>query len=213
MWAVGCIFAELLSLRQIFKGEEAKADSKKVPFQHSQMQKIIDVLGVPTKDQWPLLTSLPEYGQLSSLQSYSSRIQNQNHHRLTSKDGINTLIQSNLDKWYYGIIQAGASKAASSNVSSGSESLETLNGEGYKLLADLLEYNPERRLPAEKALEYPLFQPLSKVSINCFDGLRMEYPHRRVSQDDTDIWTGSRPVTKRSNLPDDTRRAKKSKEV
>jgi cyclin-dependent kinase 8/11 len=117
MWAVGCIFAELLSLRQIFKGEEDKVDSKKVPFQHSQMQKIIDVLGVPTKDQWPLLTSLPEYGQLSSLQSYSSRIQNQNHHRLTSKDGINTLIQSNLDKWYYGIIQAGASKAASSNVS------------------------------------------------------------------------------------------------
>jgi cyclin-dependent kinase 8/11 len=77
MWAAGCIFAELLSLRPIFKGEEAKADSKKVPFQRSQMQKIIDILGIPTKDQWPLLTSLPEYGQLLSLQSYSSRIQNQ----------------------------------------------------------------------------------------------------------------------------------------
>ena len=33
LWAIGCIFAELLSLRPIFKGEEAKMDSKKtVPF-------------------------------------------------------------------------------------------------------------------------------------------------------------------------------------
>jgi len=40
MWAVGCIFAELLSLRPLFKGEEAKMDSKKtVPFQRNQMQK------------------------------------------------------------------------------------------------------------------------------------------------------------------------------
>jgi cyclin-dependent kinase 8/11 len=135
------------------------------------------------------------------------------YHRQTSKDGINILTRSNLDRWYYSIIQAGAGKAASSNVASGSEFLETLDGEGYKLLADLLEYDPERRLTAEKALEYPLFHPLSKVGMNCFDGLEVEYPHRRVSQDDTDIRTGSRPVTKRSDLPDDTRRAKKSKEV
>ncbi|CAD0021609.1 unnamed protein product [Aureobasidium pullulans] len=42
-WAVGCIFAELLSLRPIFKGEEAKQDSKKtVPFQRNQMGKIAE---------------------------------------------------------------------------------------------------------------------------------------------------------------------------
>jgi cyclin-dependent kinase 8/11 len=104
MWAVRCIFAELLSLRPVFKGEEAKADSKKVPFQRSKMQKIIDILGVPTKDQWPLLTSLPEYGQLLSLQSHSSRIQNQSHHRLACKDGIkhSDSIQSRqVVLWYY----------------------------------------------------------------------------------------------------------------
>ena len=36
LWAVGCILAELLSLRPIFKGEEAKIDlnnKKSVPFQ------------------------------------------------------------------------------------------------------------------------------------------------------------------------------------
>ena len=48
LWAVGCIFAELLSLRPIFKGEETKMDSKKaVPFQRNQMGKIVEVLDMP----------------------------------------------------------------------------------------------------------------------------------------------------------------------
>jgi cyclin-dependent kinase 8/11 len=47
-WAVGCVFAELASLRPIFKGEEAKLDSKKnVPFQRDQLLKIFEVLGTP----------------------------------------------------------------------------------------------------------------------------------------------------------------------
>lgn len=47
-WAVGCIFAELLSLRPIFKGEEAKLDAKKnVPFQRDQSNKIFEILGTP----------------------------------------------------------------------------------------------------------------------------------------------------------------------
>lgn len=49
MWAVGCIFAELLALKPIFKGEEVKMDNKKtVPFQRGQMQKIMEILGTPT---------------------------------------------------------------------------------------------------------------------------------------------------------------------
>jgi cyclin-dependent kinase 8/11 len=50
MWALGCIFAELLALKPIFKGEEVKMDNKKtVPFQRGQMQKIIEILGTPTR--------------------------------------------------------------------------------------------------------------------------------------------------------------------
>ena len=46
IWAVGCVVAELASLRPIFKGEEAKLDSKKnVPFQKDQMLKIFEILG------------------------------------------------------------------------------------------------------------------------------------------------------------------------
>lgn len=47
-WAVGCVMAELASLRPIFKGEEAKLDSKKnVPFQRDQLLKIFEVMGTP----------------------------------------------------------------------------------------------------------------------------------------------------------------------
>jgi cyclin-dependent kinase 8/11 len=56
MWALGCIFAELLALKPIFKGEEVKMDNKKtVPFQRGQMQKIMEILGTPTRIPRPLL--------------------------------------------------------------------------------------------------------------------------------------------------------------
>ncbi|XMA15879.1 hypothetical protein WAI453_008670 [Rhynchosporium graminicola] len=187
MWAIGCIFAELLSLRPIFKGEEAKMDSKKtVPFQRNQMQKIVEIMGIPTKEKWPRLVNMPEYNQLSTLSSQN-------------KSG------SQLERWYYQTINAlGGPNVPSSNVS--------LGAEGYKLLAALLEYDPERRLTAQQALLHPFFSTGDKVSSNCFEGIKAEYPHRRVSQDDNDIRTSSLPGTKRSGLPDDSRPMKRLKE-
>lgn len=64
LWAVGCILAELLSLRPIFKGEEAKIDinnKKSVPFQKNQFQKIVEVLGTPSMKNWPALNKYPEF--------------------------------------------------------------------------------------------------------------------------------------------------------
>ena len=50
IWAVGCVVAELASLRPIFKGEEAKLDAKKnVPFQKDQLMKIFEVRGTPDR--------------------------------------------------------------------------------------------------------------------------------------------------------------------
>lgn len=189
MWAIGCIFAELLSLRPIFKGEEAKMDSKKtVPFQRHQMQKIVDIMGMPTKDKWPLLTSMPEHGNLQQLNQSSSQG------------------RSRLENWYNNTVgmHSGTSAPAQSS----------LGAEGYNLLAALLEYNPERRLTAQQALIHPFFTEGDKVSSNCFEGIKDQYPHRRVSQDDNDIRTSSLPGTKRSGLPDDTlaRPAKRIKE-
>ncbi|KAI9838386.1 MAG: cyclin-dependent protein kinase [Sarea resinae] len=196
MWAVGCILAELLSLRPIFKGEEAKMDSKKtVPFQRNQMQKIIEILGVPTKDRWPGLISQPEYSQLQSLSAAA------NNPRTPKPQG--------LEAWYTQTIKSAGYPASPLSASPGREC--------FALLSGLLEYDPNKRLTAKQALEHPYFAAHGddKVSANCFEGMKTEYPRRRVSQDDNDIRTASLPGTKRSGLPDDSavgRPAKRLKE-
>ena len=63
LWAVGCIWGELLALRPMFKGEEAKMDpkTKAAPFQTDQLSRILEVLGVPTRERWPAMESMPDY--------------------------------------------------------------------------------------------------------------------------------------------------------
>ncbi|KAM1089546.1 hypothetical protein ACFX1X_017567 [Malus domestica] len=61
MWAVGCIFAELLTLKPLFQGAEVKAIAN--PFQLDQLDKIFKVLGHPTLEKWPALANLPHWQQ------------------------------------------------------------------------------------------------------------------------------------------------------
>lgn len=216
MWAIGCIFAELLSLRPIFKGEEAKMDSKKqVPFQRNQMQKIVEVMGLPTKERWPLLPTMPEYSQLSTVTPPGSghHHSHHHHHHHHHSSGRSYPTTSSLEKWYYNTINHQPSSSAHSS-SNNPAPLSSLGAEGYKLLSGLLEYDPTRRLTAAQALQSPFFSTGDRVSTNAFEGLRTEYPHRRVSSEDTDIRTSSLPGTKRSGLPDDSllRPAKRVKE-
>ncbi|KAG6033136.1 cyclin-dependent protein kinase [Claviceps sp. Clav32 group G5] len=243
LWAVGCIFAELLSLRPIFKGEEAKMDGKKtVPFQRNQMQKIVDIVGLPTKSRWPLLPMMPEFNQLSTLQAppmvqshsqqhHSSHHNNNsnnsdNHHSQqylqsqhvnnnnnnnnnsyssssSSDGGGGSSLTSNLEKWYNSTI-SNASPTGSG------PSPTSLGPEGLKLLAGLLEYDPEKRLTAAQALQSNFFTEGDPASTNAFEGLKLEYPHRRVSQDDNDLRTSSSlPGTKRTGLADEMLRPNK----
>lgn len=66
MWAVGCIWGELLALRPMFKGEEAKMDAKNKTtlFQADQFARIIEVLGNPSKEKWPGIEHMPDYKHL-----------------------------------------------------------------------------------------------------------------------------------------------------
>ncbi|KAM0256600.1 hypothetical protein ACHAQJ_004887 [Trichoderma viride] len=217
MWAVGCIFAELLSLRPIFKGEEAKMDSKKtVPFQRNQMHKIAEIVGLPTKERWPLLPAMPEYSQLSTLSAMQHSTHSHHHHshHQTASPNRGYPPTSNLEKWYYNTINNNSGAGSAASGPNGQPALQSLGAEGYKLLAGLLEYDPEKRLSAAQALQMDFFSTGDRVSSNCFEGVKVEYPHRRVSQDDNDIRTSSLPGTKRSGLPDDTllRPAKRMKE-
>ncbi|KAI9784574.1 MAG: cyclin-dependent protein kinase [Geoglossum umbratile] len=194
MWAVGCIFAELLSLRPIFKGEEAKMDSKKtVPFQRNQMQKIVEILGMPTKDRWPGLVCQPEYGQLQSL-FVSSSSNNNNSSNSSRSNSSSSKHPTGLEAWYENTLKSHAHPTGPAGP----------GAEGFKLLAGLLEYDPTKRLTARQALAHRYFSDASSASLaDCFEGVSEQYPCRKVSSDDNDIRTGSLPGTKRSGLPDD----------
>ncbi|EGN94969.1 hypothetical protein SERLA73DRAFT_113692 [Serpula lacrymans var. lacrymans S7.3] len=93
-WAVGCVIAELASLRPIFKGEEAKLDSKKnVPFQRDQLLKIFEVLGTPDEKDWPGVRDMPEYQNMKRLDPYQNRLAEWCHSRIRSPQGYELLRQ------------------------------------------------------------------------------------------------------------------------
>ncbi|KAJ3297997.1 cyclin-dependent protein kinase [Borealophlyctis nickersoniae] len=61
--------------------------------------------------------------------------------------------------------------------------------QGFKLLASMLEYDPEKRITAEDALSHPYFEEDPKPGMNAFilpatDKKAFEYPSRKVQQDD-----------------------------
>ncbi|PVU97434.1 hypothetical protein BB561_000530 [Smittium simulii] len=51
MWSIGCIFAEMVSKRPLFPGDS----------EIDEIFKIFRVLGTPTEETWPSVTSLPDY--------------------------------------------------------------------------------------------------------------------------------------------------------
>ncbi|XP_028230724.1 cyclin-dependent kinase E-1-like [Glycine soja] len=61
MWAVGCIFAQFLTLKPLFQGVEVKATSN--PFQLDKLDKIFKILDHLTLEKWSSLASLPHWQQ------------------------------------------------------------------------------------------------------------------------------------------------------
>ena len=60
IWAIGCIFAELLTSEPIFhcRQEDIKTSN---PYHHDQLEKIFQVMGYPKESDWQDVVKMPEY--------------------------------------------------------------------------------------------------------------------------------------------------------
>jgi cyclin-dependent kinase 8/11 len=63
IWAIGCIFAELLTFEPIFhcRQEDVEASS---PYHREQLERIFLVMGFPHERDWDDIKHMPEYGTL-----------------------------------------------------------------------------------------------------------------------------------------------------
>lgn len=63
IWAIGCIFAELLTFEPIFhcRQEDVEASS---PYHHDQLEKIFNVMGFPSEKDWEDIRKMPEHSTL-----------------------------------------------------------------------------------------------------------------------------------------------------
>ena len=79
MWAVGCIFAEMVTGRALFAGAPATAASSdadpaaEMAGLRKQMREVACTLGAPRPADWPELTSLPRYAAADWLPSADER--------------------------------------------------------------------------------------------------------------------------------------------
>lgn len=64
IWAIGCIFAELLTSEPVFfcREEDIKASS---PYHQDQLNRIFTVMGYPSESDWQDLKKMPEYQKLT----------------------------------------------------------------------------------------------------------------------------------------------------
>ncbi|CAJ0582754.1 unnamed protein product, partial [Mesorhabditis spiculigera] len=64
VWAIGCIFAELLTAEPLFfcREEDIKAQS---PYHQDQLHRIFLVMGYPVEAEWTDLKKMPNYGNLT----------------------------------------------------------------------------------------------------------------------------------------------------
>ena len=63
IWAIGCIFAELLTSEPIFhcRQEDIKTSN---PYHHDQLDRIFNVMGFPLEKEWEDIRKMPEHSTL-----------------------------------------------------------------------------------------------------------------------------------------------------
>lgn len=89
MWAVGCIFAELLLAQPLFPGDEIKGTN----FQSDQLRRIFAVLGKPDAAQWPDVVECPLWDKVDAWRNdeYRNRLAEKVPIGATQRSALNLL--------------------------------------------------------------------------------------------------------------------------
>lgn len=126
-WACGCVIAELILGQPLFRGQN----------ELDQLQKIIDLMGVPRIEQWPRLQALIDRGCFDF-------------------DGSSEDISFDLDT------VTGTNFSSKPSLTKLLDKFEDLSAMGIELLLKLLFYDPQQRWSASTAKSSAFFQESPK---------------------------------------------------
>jgi len=138
IWAIGCIFAELLTANPLFPGKEKDTKNPNL-FQDIQLDKIFTVLGKPNSKQWPDLVALPDW-KLKNPDKWKGTMLEKNW---------TTYAESNTNQLKKLLTSLPKSSAA------------------FDLLCMMIEYDPSKRITAAAALDHPYFKEDPLPGPNC----------------------------------------------
>eukprot|EP01117_Protostelium_nocturnum_P009009 TRINITY_DN3234_c0_g1_i2.p1 TRINITY_DN3234_c0_g1~~TRINITY_DN3234_c0_g1_i2.p1 ORF type:complete len:219 (+),score=74.61 TRINITY_DN3234_c0_g1_i2:658-1314(+) len=138
VWAIGCIFAELLTTNPLFPGKEKDTKNPNL-FQDIQIERLFQVLGKPNTDIWPDLNLLPDW-----------KVKNPNKWK-------GSLLEK---KW------SQYPNASPDNLKKIQGIYPDTNA--FDLLIKMLEYDPTKRISAADALDHPYFKEEPLPGMNIF---------------------------------------------
>eukprot|EP00877_Chromochloris_zofingiensis_P012839 jgi/Chrzof1/7809/Cz02g37110.t1 len=147
MWAAGCIFAELITLRPLFQGQERKQTG--APFQLDQLDRIFRVFGHPSTRTWSHLEHLHHWHDNTE----NIRVKRPEWASNRLAEHLTDVCRHMTDTF----------RAAGNMVATPRQTNAAI-----ALMQQMLEYDPLKRITAEDALRHEYFQEDPKPGPNAF---------------------------------------------
>ncbi|KAF7634908.1 Protein kinase domain-containing protein [Meloidogyne graminicola] len=157
IWAIGCIFAELLTSEPIFLCPEEDIKSQ-TPYHPAQLDKIFSVMGYPIETDWPDMRKMPGFKKLED--DFEKFVRDKKYQNSTLKRHMEKYRQSS------GLVDY------------------PLWNETFSLLEKMLTMDPLKRISAAEAKEHKYFKLDPTPTSDVFAGCKIPYPRREFLKDE-----------------------------